>query len=140
MDTARTVFLLLCISAMRAPAAGWPMFRGGPALLGLASGSLPGKLDLLWSFKTGGPVKSSAAIDQERVFIGSQDGNVYAFDFANGKQLWAFKTGSPVDSSPLVLKGKVFVGSSDGSLYALEAAAGKLAWKYETGDKILGGP
>src|SRR5437667_3957324 len=33
-----------------------------PALTGVAAGTLPDKLSLLWSFKTGGPVKSSAAI------------------------------------------------------------------------------
>src|SRR6266513_1904054 len=113
MHTARTIFLLLCLSAARAPAAGWPMFRGGPALLGLAGGSLPDKLELLWTFKTGGPVKSSAAIEQDRVFIGSQDGNLHALDFATGKQFWIFKTGGPVESSPLFLDGKVFAGSSD---------------------------
>jgi outer membrane protein assembly factor BamB len=87
--------------------ADWPMFRGGPALLGVAEGSLPAKPALLWSFKTGGPVKSSAAIVGDRVFIGSGDGNLYALDLARGKKLWSFKTGDEVESSPLVLDGKV---------------------------------
>src|ERR1043165_1200079 len=56
----------------------WPMFRGGPALLGVASVQLPEQPALLWSFKTQGPVKSSAAIAGERVFIGSDDGQLYA--------------------------------------------------------------
>src|SRR5437016_8763090 len=56
-------------------AAEWPMFRGGPALLGVAEGGLPDKLTQLWSFKTGSAVKSSAAIAQDRVFIGSSDQN-----------------------------------------------------------------
>jgi outer membrane protein assembly factor BamB len=128
-----------CASAA-APGDDWPMFRGGPALAGVAGGSLPEKLDLLWTFKTAGPVKSSAAIVQDRVYIGSDDGNVYALALADGKKVWTFKTGGGVESSPLVLEGKVFVGSSDGWLYALEAGTGKLAWKYETGDKILGAP
>ena len=123
-----------------APGGDWPMFRGGPALAGVAGGGLPERLDLLWTFKTAGPVKSSAAIVQDRVFIGSDDGNLYALALADGKKVWDFKTGGAVESSPLVLEGKVFVGSSDAFLYALEAATGKLVWKYETGDKILGGP
>ncbi len=123
-----------------APSIDWPMFRGGPALVGIAGGSLPDHLALLWTFKTGGPVKSSAAIVQDRVFIGSDDGNLYALTLADGKKVWAFKAGDAVESSPLVLGGKVFVGASDGVLYALEAETGKLAWKYETGDKILGAP
>lgn len=122
------------------PGDDWPMFRGGPALAGIAGGSLPERLELLWTFKTAGPVKSSAAIVQDRVFIGSDDGNVYALGLADGKKVWTFKTGGAVESSPLVLEGKVFVGSSDAFLYALEAGTGKLVWKYETGDKLLGAP
>src|SRR2546428_2441979 len=118
----------------------WPMFRGNPALTGVASGTLPDKLSLLWSFKTGGPVKSSAAIVGGRFFIGSGDSHGYALELASGKKTWAAKTGGPVDSSPLVLEGKVFFGSTDASLYAVEAASGRQLWKYETGDKILGAP
>ena len=123
-----------------APGGDWPMFRGGPALTGVAAGQLPDRLVLLWTFKTAGPVKSSPAIAQDRVFIGSDDGHLYALTLAEGNKVWAFKTGGGVESSPLVLDGKVFVGSSDAFLYALEAGTGKLAWKYETGDKILGAP
>ena len=110
------------------PTANWPMFRGNPALTGVASGSLPDKLSLLWSFQSGGPVKSSASIVDGRVFIGSGDSNVYALDLTSGKKIWAAKTGGP------------FFGSTDNSLYAVEAASGKPVWKYETGDKILGSP
>jgi eukaryotic-like serine/threonine-protein kinase len=131
------VWLLL---APALPAADWPMFRGRPALTGVAQETLPPKLSLLWTFKTAGAVKSSAALVQGRAFIGSDDGNLYALDLASGKRLWAFKTGGEVESSPLVLAGKVFVGASDGWLYAVDAATGKQAWKYETGDKILGSP
>src|SRR5213082_2644270 len=78
------------------PGQTWPMFRGGPALLGVAGGSLQGRLELLWSFKTGGSVRSSAAIEQDRAYIGSDDGNVYGLDLAGGKKLWGFKTAGPV--------------------------------------------
>ena len=84
-----TIFVTACAGSAsegrQAVGANWPMFRGNPALTGVASGALPDKLSLLWSFKTGGPVKSSAAIVDGRVFIGSGDGNVYALDWATGK-------------------------------------------------------
>ncbi|MHB8519129.1 MAG: outer membrane protein assembly factor BamB family protein [Limisphaerales bacterium] len=118
----------------------WPMFRGGPALLGVAAGSLPEPLGLLWSYKTEGPIKSSPAMVDGRIFFGANDSNVYALSLAGGKKIWSFKTGGEVESSPLVLQGRVFVGSADGSLYALEADTGKRLWKYDTGDKILGAP
>src|SRR5205823_10140685 len=100
--------------------ANWPMFRGNPALTGIASGALADKLSLLWSFKTGGPVKSSAAIVDGRVFVGSGDNSVYALDLVSGKRIWSAKTAGPVDSSPLVLDGKVLFGSTDASLYAVD--------------------
>ncbi len=131
---------LLCLAGSVAEAADWPMFRGGPALIGIAEGNLPAKLASLWTFKTGGAVKSSAAIAQGHVFVGSTDENVYALNVADGKRVWAFKTGGPVESSPLVKEQRVFIGSSDGVLYALDAVTGKIVWKYETGDKILGSP
>ena len=123
-----------------ATADSWPMFRGNPGLTGISPAKLPDKLSVNWQFKTGGPVKSSAAISAGKVFIGSDDGFVYALDLESGKKLWAFKTGGPIESSPLVLNGKVYVGSSDAFLYSLNAADGSVAWKLETSDKILGSP
>ena len=58
---------------------------GSQGLLGIAEGSLPAKLELLWSFKTGGAVKSSAAIQGGKVFVGSTDEQVYGLNFADGK-------------------------------------------------------
>ena len=116
----------------------WPMFRGAPDMRSVARGSLPDALALVWTFKTEDAVRSSAAIAGGRVFVGSDDGHLYAIDLASGKRVWAFKTGDTVEASPLVLGGIVYVGSSDGFLYAVDAAAGTLKWKYETGDKILG--
>ena len=118
----------------------WPMFRGSPGLLGVSNERLPDALALAWSFKTGGPVKSSPAIVEGRVFVGSDDQHVYAIGLDDGKKVWAFKTEGPIESSPLVLAGRVYIGSSDGFLYALDAETGKLVWKHETGDKILGAP
>jgi len=133
--------LCLAQTALADVASSWPMFRGTQDLAGVAQGSLREPLKLRWSFKTGGPVKSSAAIDAGKVFIGSDDGSVYALDLATGNQLWSFKTGAEaVESSPLALNGAVYVGSGDGKLYALDAATGVLKWSYACGDKILGAP
>jgi len=114
------------------------MFRGGPGLLGVAPGKLPDSPTLRWRFKTGGPVKSSAAIGAGRVFVGSDDGKVYALDLEEGQKVWEYATEGAVEASPLLVRGTVFVGSSDSHLYALDADTGKLKWKHETGDKILG--
>lgn len=40
--------------ATAAQSADWPMFRGSPALTGVAPGALPAQPKLLWTFKTQG--------------------------------------------------------------------------------------
>src|SRR5215207_145981 len=77
--------------------ASWPMFRGRQDLVGKVAASLPDSLELRWSFKTGGPVKSSAATDGERVVVGSDDKHVYCLDFHTGEKIWAFQTGDAVE-------------------------------------------
>jgi outer membrane protein assembly factor BamB len=118
--------------------AAWPMFHGGQGLLGRAEGDLADSLVLLWKFKTGAEVKSSPALAEGHVFVGSCDESLYAIDLATGQKLWSYKTGGSVEAAPCVLEGRVFVGSSDNFLYALDAGTGELKWKYETGGQILG--
>ena len=63
-------------------------FAARQDLAGTAAGHLPDSLELRWSFKTDGPVKSSAAIEGERVVVGSDDKHVYCLDFLHwGKDL-----------------------------------------------------
>ena len=109
------VALLVC-----AALAGWPMFRGDPALTGVASGRLADQLELRWSYQTGVPVKSSPAIAAGKVLIGNDAGHLFALDLKTGKSLWTFKAGDSIEASPLVVNSAVYVGSADGNLYALD--------------------
>lgn len=118
----------------------WAMFGGGQGLLGRASGTLSDRLAVLWKFKTGAEVKSSAAISRGQVFIGSSDANLYAIDLQTGREQWSYATQDAIEGAPCVLDGVVFVGSGDGFLYALDADTGQLKWKYETDGEILGSP
>jgi len=120
-------------------AADWPMFGGGPQHLGRAAGTLADKLDLAWTFKTSGPVKSSPAVVEDRVFVGSSDANLYALDLETGHRLWSYKAAEAVDAPVCVEEGIVFAGSADGFLYALDANDGALRWRYQTGGQIAGG-
>ena len=63
-------------------------------------------------------VYSSPAVANGVVYVGSDDGNVYALNASTGAKLWSYTTGSYVDSSPAVANGVVYVGSSDGNVYA----------------------
>jgi hypothetical protein len=86
---------------------------------------------------THGDVESSPAVAGGLVFVGSDDGNVYALNASTGIPAWIYMTHGAVESSPAVAGGLVFVGSWDsvtrnGMIYALSASAGTQVWNYTT--------
>jgi uncharacterized repeat protein (TIGR01451 family) len=84
-------------------------------------------------------IRSSPAVVNGVVYVGSVDHNVYARNGSTGATLWSFATGNFVHSSPAVASGVVYVGSGDGNLYALNAATGALLWSFDTGSASVGG-
>ncbi len=93
-----------------------------------------------WAFPTGGVIDSSPAVVNGVVYVGSDDGTLYAIDAASRKQKWAYQTGDRIDSSPAVVNGVVYVGSFDDTLYAIDAASGTKKWAYQTGSHISSSP
>ncbi len=85
-----------------------------------------------WSFHTGDAVVSSPVVAGDTVYVGSNDGYLYAVDRETGKLRWRFATKSRVASSPAVAGENVYVGSYDGNMYAVNALSGKFAWKFQT--------
>jgi outer membrane protein assembly factor BamB len=115
------------------PAAAQSTFRGDAAHTGVQPGEAPRVLPRVrWSFPTGDRVVSSPAWADGVVYVGSDDGNLYAIDAASGRQRWMHRTGGPVSGSPAVADGRVYVTSYDGRLHAVDAATGALRWKFAT--------
>jgi len=91
----------------------------------------------LWHTKPGGGIETTPAVAFGRVFVGSDDGNLYALNETSGKLLWKYSTGGPITASPIVsINGIVYVGSTDGKIYALNAENGNLVWSDDTGSSI----
>ena len=73
-----------------------------------------------WSYRTGDVVHGTPALDNNKLFVGSFDGNVYALNAADGSLIWKFKTvghrffpKGEVQGSPSIFKGQVFIGARD---------------------------
>ncbi len=116
----------------------WPMHRGGPQLNGQVNESVAEKLKLHWVFDTGAPIKSSAAVQDDLIFIGSDTGKVHALEINSGLEIWSFETGGQIEATPCVVNDTVYIGSSDNFFYALATMTGELKWKYQTEGRILG--
>ena len=113
----------------------WSMWRRDPAHTATGqSGSAD--LTLRWKFTTSGGVVSSPSVADGRVYIGSQDKNIYSIDARNGGLLWKFTTGARIKSSPAVVDGKVYIGPDDGYVYCLDAYSGNVIWKRDAGGYI----
>jgi PQQ-dependent dehydrogenase (methanol/ethanol family) len=97
-------------------------------------------------------VNRGVAVDEARVYRGTQDGRVLAYDFATGKPLWATsiadpKKGESVPASPIAWNGMVFVGIAGGDIkgvkgrmYALDGATGRIVWEFYLVPRSPGDP
>jgi len=66
----------------------------------------------------GSCIISSPAMSENTVYIGSNDGSLYAFDAKTGSKIWSYDLGTPVASSPAISGNTVYVGAFDGNVYA----------------------
>jgi hypothetical protein len=131
--------LLLAVAAaivLLTSACDWPMFRLDTGRLAFTGDTGPknvASLSLRFSGATGGPIVSSPAVVNGVVYVGSEDGKLYAFDAAGTTScstgtpricmpLWSGATGGAINSSPALAYGNVYIGSRDGKLYAFDAA------------------
>jgi len=87
-------------------------------------------------------VNRGAAYLDGRLFRGTQDGRVLAYDFDTGKRVWETtiadtKLGESVPAAPITWNGLVLVGNAGGDykggkgrMYALDARSGKIVWEF----------
>jgi outer membrane protein assembly factor BamB len=112
------------------------MFQHDYNHTGVTNGTAPETNHCLWSSSAGFWLESSPAVSDGKVFIGSEDGNVYCFDAFTGAKLWSFPTAQLIVCSPAVSNGKVYIGSFNNHVYCLNENTGDLIWDYATGWSI----
>jgi alcohol dehydrogenase (cytochrome c) len=91
-----------------------------------------------YKVRTLGLNRGAAYLDG-RLFRGTMDGRVLAYDFKTGARLWAASIADPngeiVDAAPIAWNGRVYVGVATGfkgmkgRMYALSAATGSILWE-----------
>ena len=111
-----------------------------------------------WTAWTGAGINSAPAVWQGRVFVGSNDGRVYAFEGKTGRLLWRFRAAPaerwipvygklmstwPVAGGVAVANGMVYAAAGiahyDGThVYALDGVTGKVKWHNGTSGTLGG--
>lgn len=118
-----------------------PMFQGNHGHSGAYSETTPTSLGSpLWKLKTKGKIFSSPVTADDVLYVGSEDGFLYAIDASTGNIKWKFKTRRAVHSTPSVYRDMVYAGSFDGHYYGVDVRTGKMKWRFKTGgEKWQGG-
>ncbi|MFH0817734.1 MAG: PQQ-binding-like beta-propeller repeat protein, partial [Candidatus Micrarchaeota archaeon] len=91
----------------------------------------------VWTYKAGGSIwGSTPRLYGGILFVGSENGKLYAINASNGKLIWEATTGGPIRSTPLAYVGNVYVGSGDSKFYAFDIEAGKKIWEFKVDGAI----
>ena len=123
----------------------WASFRHDLAQTGVATSSLPDKLELLWEVTLGEQVVATAAIVGEFVYVPCLSGELVCLKRHTGEKVWTYKSVEKVEknsfapgfkSSPTVTADAVYLGDEEGVFHAIDRATGQNRWKYETGGEI----
>lgn len=72
-----------------------------------------------------------ATVADGKVYIGNDDGKLYAFDENTGALAWQVTTGGIVRSAPVVSDGVIYFGSGDSKLYAIREDNQQPVWGGE---------
>jgi len=97
----------------------------------------------IWAYTPGTPgafYSSPCVVNDSFMYIGNDNGSVYALYTQTGTEKWQFATQGQVRSSPIQIGGNVLVGSSDRNFYSIDSATGLLRWKIQTQDVIVSSP
>jgi len=96
--------------------------------------------NIIWQFAAKGNLASSPTIANEKVYIGSDTGNMYCLDAENGDLIWLISNSDSAVSSPLVTQNNVVFGSLDGNMYCLDSYTGGTIWIKPLSIDILSTP
>ncbi len=114
------------------------------AVAGMKAADVP-KLKLKWAFAYPASVRarSQPAAAMGALFVGSQDGTVYALDADSGCARWAKRLGGEVRTGITLepwtdgkapARPRLFLGDISGNAYALDALTGDVLWKRHLDD------
>ena len=94
----------------------------------------------IWSFECGDEIRGSPAFQENIVYVGSYDHNLYALEAATGKFIWKYPTDAGIVSKPVVYENNVFFGSEDHRLHVVLVRNGKVNWTYFTNGPVRSSP
>ncbi len=134
---------LLATLLMTAIVPAWTQFRIGPQNNAVVDGTL----QTSWRIETGSQISASPTVDDGTLYLGNNNGTLFAIDVRNGQVLWKSHVPNPLMSAPLIYGDLVIVGEGDptsrtsspsepvmvgqgpSALIAFDRASGNVRWQ-----------
>ncbi len=93
------------------------------------------------AFAVGGQMFAPPVASDNTLFLGTEEGTLYACELATGKTKWTFKTKDKITAAPVVDGDRIYLGSWDQYVYALDIKeGGRVIWRTDTGGCVFAAP
>jgi outer membrane protein assembly factor BamB len=113
------------------PRAPWPMFKGTPSREGRSSLVGPQTAHRLWRLERG--TQNSPIVGPDgTVYVGMDDGDLWALDPLDGSRRWVYRKCQTITSSAAIALDGAIVLVCEGGTVRLLNPDGTLRWRYQT--------
>lgn len=103
----------------------------------LSSSNLVWKINLRPdSETTNSSIGGGLAVSDNKVFISTAYGEVFALKLKSGEQIWKKNIKIPIRSAPTAADGKLFILTLNNKLFVLNQLDGNELWRHETSDSM----
>jgi outer membrane protein assembly factor BamB len=89
-----------------------------------------------WRAKVPGRISGSISVDRERVYLGTEEGDLVALSLNTGETLWRLHTKGALAAAAVFYKDSILASSSDGSVYLVDSK-GVRRGTIELGSPVL---
>lgn len=121
---------------------------GGGYLHALAEGGWAGDPEgtarpageFLWQVRGHAGFTASPTVAGGSVYLGTYEGDLHAFDAADGTERWRTDVGHGITGAPAVAAGTVYLGTLGHELRAVAVADGTTRWTVPTGGSVPASP
>ena len=106
------------------------MYRVDARRSGVQPGPVPQTTPvLIWSRTADAGIGLHPVLADGVLYVGSDDGRLYALDARTGDELWRYDAGFALQGSAAIANGMLFASSEDGTLHAIDLATHSRTWQ-----------
>lgn len=100
-------------------------------LIGINQASDDGWFAGIFSSPFPARISGGLAAAYDKLYLGTENGDLVALDAATGELVWHVEVGNEVNADPAVGEGRVVVHTAGGRVMSYQADSGEKQWEYE---------